>query len=232
MPAPLFEARSQEDVTYRLRLPPFLERDWQEALPDLLANCPPGPVDLDCGTWPLNVRDLQHLIDTLEREGLSINGLEACRSETVISANALGLQARLRMEHLQIKTVADAAAGLRLHQGTLRSGDHVNAQGHLLLVGDVNPGARVSAAGDVLVWGRLRGVAHAGCLGNSEAKIVALQLRPLQLRIADCVARGPDEQPQPGFAEQARIVNGEIVIEAAQPLPPIVPATERDDSLA
>jgi septum site-determining protein MinC len=90
----------------------------------------------------------------------------------------------------------------------------------------------VSAAGDVLVWGRLRGVAHAGCLGNSEAKIVALQLRPLQLRIADCVARGPDEQPQPGFAEQARIVNGEIVIEAAQPLPPIVPATERDDSLA
>ncbi len=57
-------------------------------------------------------------------------------------------------------------------------------EGSLLVLGDVNPGARVSAGGDVRVWGRLRGVAHAGSGGDQRARIVALQLRPLQLRIA------------------------------------------------
>jgi len=68
-----------------------------------------------------------------------------------------------------------------------------------------------------LVWGRLRGVAHAGRDGAISAKIVALHLRPLQLRIADVVARGPEDQPIAGMAEQARLVDSEIVIEPAQP---------------
>jgi septum site-determining protein MinC len=74
------------------------------------------------------------------------------------------------------------------------------------------------------VWGRLRGSAHAGVHGHEGARIVALQLRPLQLRIADTVARGPEERPQPGLAEQARLEAGEIVIEAADaqmPRPPL-----------
>jgi septum site-determining protein MinC len=87
----------------------------------------------------------------------------------------------------------------------------------VLLLGDVNPGARISAAGHVLVWGRLRGIAHAGVSGNREARIVALQLRPLQLRIADVVARGPEGLPPPGLAEQALLVEGEIRIDPAAP---------------
>ena len=104
-----------------------------------------------------------------------------------------------------------------VHQGTLRSGDHFQSDGSLLVVGDVNPGARISAAADVMVWGRLRGVAHAGRDGATEARIVSLHLRPLQLRIADVVARGPEDQPVAGMAEQARLVDGEIVIEPADP---------------
>ena len=108
-----------------------------------------------------------------------------------------------------------------MHQGTLRAGDHLHSDRDILLHGDVNPGARISAVGDVLVWGRLRGVAHAGCEGSTDARVVALQLRPLQLRIADAVARGPDDLPQPGLAEQALLRDGVITIEPAEIISPI-----------
>jgi septum site-determining protein MinC len=108
-----------------------------------------------------------------------------------------------------------------VHRGTLRSGDHLQADGTVLLLGDVNPGARISAGGHVLVWGRLRGIAHAGCTGNGDARIVALQLRPLQLRIAAAVARGPEGSPPTGLAEEARIVDGAIQIDPAQPTWPL-----------
>jgi septum site-determining protein MinC len=104
---------------------------------------------------------------------------------------------------------------LTLHRGTLRSGDHIEAAGSLLVLGDVNPGARVSAGGHVLVWGRLRGVAHAGCHGDRGARIVAMGLQPLQLRIADVIARGPEEAPPPGLAEQASLSAGAIRIDPA-----------------
>jgi septum site-determining protein MinC len=111
----------------------------------------------------------------------------------------------------------EQAPALLIHRATLRSGDHLKARHHVLLIGDVNPGAQISAGGNVLVWGRLRGCAHAGIQGDLNARITALQLRPLQLRIADLVARGPEEKPQPGLAEEARIVDGEIAIEPADP---------------
>ena len=106
---------------------------------------------------------------------------------------------------------------LKIHQGTLRSGDVLETEGSALVLGDVNPGARVVAGGHVLVWGTLRGVAHAGCHGETGARIVALQLRPLQLRIAAAVARGPEELPPAGYAEQAELVDGVIAINPAAP---------------
>ena len=82
----------------------------------------------------------------------------------------------------------------------------------MLILGDVNPGAKVSAEGNIMIWGRLLGIAHAGSKGNSKATISALQLRPVQLRIANKVARGPKEKLQLGLAEQARIDSEEIII--------------------
>ena len=110
---------------------------------------------------------------------------------------------------------------LMLHRGTVRSGDHIEAAGSLLVLGDVNPGARLSAGGHVLVWGRLRGVAHAGCHGDQGARIVAMGLQPLQLRIADVIARGPQEAPPPGLAEQASLSAGAIRIDPANPSWPL-----------
>ncbi|HEX7008861.1 MAG TPA: septum site-determining protein MinC, partial [Phycisphaeraceae bacterium] len=72
-----------------------------------------------------------------------------------------------------------------LVQRTLRSGQVVRHQGHLTVLGDVNPGAEVIAGGSVVVWGRVRGTVHAGALGDRSAQICALELAPTQLRIAD-----------------------------------------------
>mgnify|MGYP001048101088 CR=1 FL=1 len=97
---------------------------------------------------------------------------------------------------------------------TLRSGMSVTSEGDLVIVGDVNPGAEVYAAGDVLVWGALRGTVHAGMHGNPEAIIAALRLIPTQLRIGSLVARAPDSRralvDQPAVA---RVLDGSIVVE-------------------
>ena len=184
-----------------------------------------GELTLLAADWPLPLPELRALHDLLKGRGLRLTAVRSERPETLVAAAALGFSAEAPvLTPPPDEAVGDsrgAGAGeLRLHRGTLRAGDHRQEEGSVLLVGDLNAGARLSAAGDILVWGRLRGVAHAGCHGDRQARIVALQLRPLQLRIADAVARGPEEDPAPGLAEQARLVGGEIRIEPAEPFWP------------
>ena len=179
---------------------------------------------LACGDWVLTVADLRDLEPLLLERGLRLVRVEAPAPEALVAAASLGLVTQLQRPAEGAASAANdpagptAAQGLTIHQGTLRSGDHLQVEGSVLLLGDVNPGARISAAGDVRVWGRLRGVAHAGCQGNRQARIVALQLRPLQLRIAEAVARGPEDLPPLGYAEQALLVADAIAIEPAEPI--------------
>lgn len=97
------------------------------------------------------------------------------------------------------------------HTGTLRGGQALHHVGNLVVVGDVNPGAEVVATGDVVVFGRLTGVAHAGAQGDERARVYALQLRPVQLRIASCIAaddmRPADRavEPEVAFVRDAHI---------------------------
>jgi septum site-determining protein MinC len=88
----------------------------------------------------------------------------------------------------------EAETGLLVHR-TLRSGQVLQHHGHVTLIGDVNPGAEVVASGSIVVWGRLRGTAHAGAMGDTSAVICALELAPTLLRIADALARTPGSQP-------------------------------------
>jgi septum site-determining protein MinC len=103
---------------------------------------------------------------------------------------------------------------------TLRSGQSVSHKGHLVIIGDVNPGAEVSAEGDITIWGALRGIAHAGTAGNTNCEIRALKFDPIQLRIAHSIARAPD-RPRGALRsagpETARIVNGTIRIASSAP---------------
>lgn len=96
---------------------------------------------------------------------------------------------------------------------TLRSGRSVYHEGHVIIFGDVNPGAEVIATGDVMVWGRLRGLVHAGAMGDQAAVICALDLSPTQLRIADQIAISPDGRGRKPLPEQATIRDGRIVAE-------------------
>ncbi|WP_123041291.1 septum site-determining protein MinC [Cohnella candidum] len=77
--------------------------------------------------------------------------------------------------------------------GIVRSGQTVEYEGHLLLMGDVNPGGTLRCTGDIYVLGALRGTAHAGSEGNENAIIAASLMKPTQLRIADVISRPPDE---------------------------------------
>ena len=212
--------QQQGEAAMTVRLPEQRLDHWRDRLPDLLSNCSERIVDLDCGDWILSCSDLKDLSAVVDHAGHQLGRITSRALETVVSASALGLDAspshtpRPR-RHEETDSIAEGGTDLVFHHGTLRSGDHLQSDRSILLYGDVNPGARISSAGDVLVWGRLRGVAHAGCEGSTTAKIIALQLSPLQERIADVVARGPEDLPQAGLAEQAELKDGVIAIEPA-----------------
>ncbi len=75
----------------------------------------------------------------------------------------------------------------KFHRGSIRSGNKVEYEGSLVVLGDVNAGAEVIAADNVVVLGILRGLAHAGAKGNRKAIIAAAQIEAPQIRIANVV---------------------------------------------
>ena len=99
-----------------------------------------------------------------------------------------------------------------LHEGTVRSGERISSNGNLCIIGDVNPGAIVSAKKSIYVWGKLLGIAFAGKGGNNSASITSLYLNPLQLRIADVIAIGPKDKPKNYYPEIAVIDERTIAI--------------------
>nr|WP_286173012.1 septum site-determining protein MinC [Caproiciproducens sp. MSJ-32] len=101
---------------------------------------------------------------------------------------------------------------------TIRSGQVVEYNGNIVIIGDVNPGALVKAKGNIIILGTLRGVAHAGIDGNKNAIIAAYDLRPTQLRIANIISRKPDEEvATSGIPEVAKVKDGEVYIEPYLP---------------
>ena len=102
----------------------------------------------------------------------------------------------------------------RFIERTLRSGQSVRYPGHVIVYGDLNPGAEVIASGNIFVLGSLRGVAHAGAEGDRKASVSAYHLAPTQLRIADLVTRPPEDEETWRGPEVARIKDGSLVVEA------------------
>lgn len=104
-------------------------------------------------------------------------------------------------------------------QQTLRSGQTMSYDGNVVLIGDAKAGSEIIAKGDITVWGVIGGIAHAGARGNNYAKIRALKIHAIQLRISGYYARRPDSinipfiQKTDTFTpEEARVNNGEIAI--------------------
>jgi septum site-determining protein MinC len=187
-------------------------------------------VAVDLGTRATTEAELTPLVDLLKTHGLTLGSVRTSTERTFQAALALGLTTTL--ESAEGVPVADAAPASTnttvgayfVYRGYLRSGHRLQRKENVLVIGDVNPGAEVSSDGDVLVWGRLRGVVHAGAKGNVRAIVAALDLEPTQLRIADVMTIGPDPRPgQPGKwfwkrsatkrPEIARIIHETISIE-------------------
>ncbi len=112
---------------------------------------------------------------------------------------------------------AEAIPTLLLRR-TLRSGQRVRYHGNVVVLGDVNPGAEIVAAGDIVVMGTLRGVAHAGATGSTESIVAAFRLQPTQIRVGAVIGRAPDGQAaRPDVPELARLRDGVLVIERYVP---------------
>lgn len=100
----------------------------------------------------------------------------------------------------------------QFYKGILRSGASLEFETSVVIIGDVNHGARVVSKGNIIVLGSLKGTAFAGATGNTNSFVVALDMSPTQIRIADTIARAPDKpakdevkEPKIAFLEEGNI---------------------------
>ena len=192
-------------------------QNWEICLKSKLKMLKSSNIEIDSKNIDLSCTDISEIIAIANQYNCKITGFCSTSSKTIVSSQSLGYRSEFIIENSSRNTSDINKKNLtfsktHFHQGTVRSGEYLESPGDLLILGDVNPGAKVSAEGNIFIWGRLLGIAHAGSKGNSKATISALQLRPVQLRIAKKVARGPKEKPQLGLAEKARIDSEEIII--------------------
>ena len=174
-------------------------------------------MNIDLGSRSLDDEELIHLKQLLnENYGLEVKQIigdsqdEPKRTEEPKIAGVPALHSEERV-YDQLSQLNEET---RFVRHTLRSGQIERAlEGNMVILGDVNPGAEVVAAGDIIVLGALRGVAHAGALGNTTSIIFALNLLPTQLRIGRFITRAPAEQLQHQRAEIARVLEDAIVVE-------------------
>jgi len=194
-------------------------------------------VTVELGKRKLTLVEAKKLIRVLRnRRGLQVIGFQRDRQRVkildgVIQAKSLldasggkkGVPAEGNGERMEVSSSASGKQARQITERegstlfirrTLRSGQSVNYPGHVVVIGDVNPGAEIVAGGDIVVLGALRGMAHAGGAGDNTAIIAALRLQPTQLRIADVFTRPPDDdQSLPAVPEVALLRDGTIVID-------------------
>ncbi len=197
--------------------------DWAEAAPELLTKLREGGeffrgarVVLQLGARSLGAADLGKLRDDFGDLRINLWTVLSESTLTESAAKALGLEVTLPKPPTPpdlppISPMEDGSEAILVHN-TLRSGKSVKYPGHVVIIGDVNAGAEVIAAGNVIVWGRVRGTVQAGSEGNTESIVCALDLAPTQLRIGPAIATSPKRRGKPE-PEMARMKNGQIVAE-------------------
>jgi septum site-determining protein MinC len=172
-------------------------------------------VNMTTGDRDISQLQLHELMHILEGHQIELARLHTGSRATAQVAQALGVRLGLPepfygQPNLPVPT-DDWTEGL-LFRRTLRSGQALEQPGHVVIIGDVHAGAKIVAGGDIVVWGRLRGMVHAGALGNEQAVVCALELKPSQLRIGSVIATSPDEQESTNIGpEVASVIDGQIV---------------------
>jgi len=128
------------------------------------------------------------------------------------NTRVLGYKAESKKPENKIPEITEKKS-LKIINKTVRSGQRIEYDGDVLVIGDVNPDAYIVASGNVIVMGTLRGIVHAGANGDETAVVMALKLIPQQLRIGSFFTRSPDNPEMPEYPEKAFIENSQIVIE-------------------
>ncbi|MCP4807650.1 MAG: septum site-determining protein MinC [Proteobacteria bacterium] len=214
-------------------------RDMFGATPDRFRG---KDARLDFGTRAIDLFDLRRLVHVLKDEfGVSVTGLYCTQENLVRYAErelklriyprlpepveveepeaeepeaATEVEVELDDEPEERPAIEPQRKTLVMEKG-LRSGQVIRHTGDVMIYGDVNPGAEVTATGNVVVFGRLEGMVHAGSEGDDESHILAFDLRPAQLRIGCRIAfsRGsgttplrPTYQPELAWVEGTRIL--------------------------
>jgi len=188
----------------------------QQALQDAEAFFQGGRLIMDLGSRELTQDQLTSLRELLVQFDIPLWAVLSENQNTVRLARSNGVLTRIPKDADAKKRPVDVLPpeqqALFLAQ-TLRSGQSIQYAGHVALIGDVNPGAEIVAGGNIVVWGAIKGVAHAGAFGDEDTVICALELRPSQLRIAGHIGRPPDRRRGQAGPEIARVERGQIVAE-------------------
>ena len=174
---------------------------------------------LEAKIFAVNESISSHQLSKLKNHFDKINICSLCiysnDRDTVLAGKSLRIDSTFFKEQEiknKLKSLNSNKKDDVLHEGTVRSGDRLSSNGNLCIIGDVNPGAIVSAKKNIYVWGKLLGIAFAGNGGNKNASIASLYLNPLQLRIADVIAIGPKDKPKNHYPEIAVVDKQTIII--------------------
>ncbi len=182
------------------------ERFWQ----------PKTEVQLIAFDRLLDTRQLQEIAQALLEVELQLTTVKTSRRQTAVATVTVGYSVEQKLDITTLnqpptEKVKPMSEPLYL-QMTIRSGVEIRHPGTVVILGDLNPGGSIIADGDILVWGRLRGLVHAGAQGNSKSLIITLQMEPTLIRIAEQVARGPEKPPAQFYPEVAYITEQGIRI--------------------
>jgi septum site-determining protein MinC len=217
---------------------PNLSQQLLETINQRAAFFKGGQLILDVREREVSESDLRSLLQALETISLTLAGVLSSASETLSAAQTLDLATDLASIPPPTRPTRETPAALSpndpdyqdpsvdseeygtsgvLIKRTLRSGRTIRSMGHVVVIGDVNSGAEIIAVGDVIVWGKLRGTVHAGAQGDENAVVCALDLAPLQLRIAGLITVPPRENRRTPQPEMAHINEGRIEAVPWQP---------------
>jgi len=145
-------------------------------------------IAIEIGDRVLHAGEIARLRDLLFDRDVRLFALMSNSPVTDVNAESLGLRTRksvLRNDESGIQTAAIGGEPAILLQRTLRSGTSIKYAGHVVVIGDMNPGAEIISSGSVFVWGKVRGNIIAGVDGNEDAVICAMDISTTKLRIAN-----------------------------------------------
>lgn len=201
----------------------FKSKKWNEIHPALIGKINENTsfftsarVALDVGECVIKAVEMGKLCDELSEKSISIWAILSTCDSTLKNAQSFGIPTKLGLKKTKTlkedSLTVDGEPAVWIER-TLRAGYRIETKCHVIVMGDVNPGAEIVSAGNIFVWGRMNGAVHAGAEGDQNAKIYALQMKPTQLRIADLTAT-PNAGKIKSQAELACIEDNKIAFKA------------------